>query len=136
MAAHFEIHVNDMAAAKAFYSKVLGWSFMSMAEAGMDQPDDPSDYHLVVADDIGPQHTLSGGLLLRADTPHAPGTAIRGCTLTFNVTDCDATYKTALAKGGAEALPPTDFPGIGRCAYCEDGQGNVFGVIAPAGKEA
>lgn len=30
---------------------------------------------------------------------------------------------------GAQALPHTDFPGIGRVAYCEDGQGSVFGII-------
>ena len=28
---------------------------------------------------------------------------------------------------------PTDYPGIGRCAYVEDGQGNVVGMITPEG---
>jgi hypothetical protein len=51
--------------------------------------------------------------------------------LTFTVADVDATYKKALATGGAEAMPPTDFEGIGRLAYCEDGEGNIFGIIQP-----
>ena len=37
----------------------------------------------------------------------------------------------ALANGGAEALPPEDYPGIGRCAYVEDGEGNIVGMITP-----
>jgi len=68
----------------------------------------------------------------RMDDAPAPGSPIRGGTMTFEVADCDASYAWALANGGAEALPPQDFPGIGRCAYIEDGQGNVVGMIAPA----
>jgi predicted enzyme related to lactoylglutathione lyase len=52
--------------------------------------------------------------------------------MTFEVDDCDATYAWALANGGAEALPPMDYPGIGRAAYVEDGQGNIVGMITSA----
>lgn len=125
MSAHFEIHVADMEAAKKFYELVLGWQFEPMPGG------EEMDYHLVVASDIGPGKSLSGGLMKRIGDAPAKGSPIRGCTLTFDVADCDATYATALSNGGAEALPPADYPGIGRCAYMEDGQGNVFGVIAP-----
>ncbi|MEX0344083.1 MAG: VOC family protein [Rhizobiaceae bacterium] len=37
----------------------------------------------------------------------------------------------ALASGGAEALPPENYPGVGRCAYVEDGEGNIVGMITP-----
>ena len=66
------------------------------------------------------------------DASPEPGTAIRGGTMTFDVADCDERYAWALANGGAEALPPTDMPGIGRFAYVEDGQGNVVGMIKSA----
>ena len=125
MPAHFEIHVNDMDRAKTFYAQFLGWTYSPMAEGGGDE----IDYHLIHADDIGPEHTLTGGMLLRQDDSPAPGGPVRGATLIFEVADVDALYVQALASGGAEALPPTDFPGIGRCAYCEDGQGNIFGMI-------
>ncbi|QIE46371.1 VOC family protein [Pseudohalocynthiibacter aestuariivivens] len=130
MSAHFEIHVNDMDRAKQFYSKVLGWRFTPMSEGGGDE----AAYHLVEGDGIGAEHGLTGGLLRRMDKSHDAGSAIRGCTLTFDVGDVDAVYATALANGGSEALPPTDYPGIGRVAYCEDGQGNVFGFITSAGE--
>ena len=94
------------------------------------------NYHLAEGDDIGAETALTIGLLQRPDTPHAAGSAVRGGTMTFEVTDCDDRYAWALANGGAEALPPTDFPGIGRCAYVEDGQGNIVGMITPAEGEA
>ena len=75
--------------------------------------------------------SLRGGLRVRVSAP-APGGPVRGCTLTFEVADVDALYAKALANGGAEAMPPTDFPGIGRCGYCEDGEGNIFGMITSA----
>ena len=130
MAAHFEIHVNDMDRAKRFYGDVLGWRFIPMSEGGGDEV----EYHLVEADGIGDGHALTGGMMRRMGDAPAPGSAIRGCTLTFEVADVDAIYQKALNTGGAEALPPTDYPGIGRAACCEDGEGNVFGIITPAGE--
>ena len=76
---------------------------------------------------------LTAGLLAMQRMGDAPaaGSPVRGGTMTFEVDDCDDRYAWALAHGGAEALPPTDFPGIGRCAYVEDGQGNIVGMISP-----
>lgn len=125
MPAHFEIFVADVEAAKTFYTTVLGWEFEPMPGA------EEVEYHLIKAPDIGPGNPLTGGMLKRPDATPPNGNPVRGCTITFEVKDCDATYATALANGGAEALPPTDFPGIGRCAYMEDGFGNIFGTITP-----
>ncbi len=33
----------------------------------------------------------------------------------------------------ADALPPQNFSAVGRCAYVEDGQGNMVGMIEPEG---
>ena len=121
--AHFEIHVNDLSAAKAFYSDLFGWTFEQMPMDGMDYQ---------IANGAGLGGDLTVGMFVRMDTAQTAGTAIRGGTMTFEVADVDAKYAWALDNGGAEALPPTDFPGIGRCAYVEDGQGNVVGMITPA----
>jgi uncharacterized protein len=125
--AHFEIFVNDMDAAKAFYGGLFGWSFSRMSG-----PDDP-EYALAAAPYLGEGKGLTVGMMVRPDASPSPGSAIRGGTMTFEVTDCDERYGWALANGGAEALPPADYPDIGRAAYVEDGQGNVVGFIAPAG---
>jgi hypothetical protein len=123
---HFEIHATDVDRAKAFYSGLFGWRFQPMP-GGEDV-----GYHLIEGRDIGMDHGLTGGLMQRMDAAPPSGSPIRGGTMTFDVTDCDERYAWALANGGAEALPPTDFPGVGRCAYVEDGQGNVVGIIASA----
>ena len=123
---HFEIHASDVEAAKAFYTGLFGWAFNEMPGG------EEMNYHLIEGADIGVEKPLSGGLMSRmGDAPEA-GSPIRGGTMTFAVADCDERYEWALANGGAEALPPMDYPGIGRCAYVEDGQGNVVGMITPA----
>lgn len=123
---HFEIHVGDVARAKSFYGELFGWSFHPMP-GGEDV-----DYHLIEGSGLSTAGPLSGGLMRRIGDAAAAGSPIRGGTMTFEVEDCDARYAWALEHGGAEALPPTDFPGIGRCAYVEDGEGNVVGLITPA----
>lgn len=120
---HFEIHASDVDAAKTYYAGLFGWKFTPMPGG------EEMDYHLIEGRGIGMGQGLTGGIFRRMDTAHAPGTAIRGGTMTFDVDDVDATYAWALANGGAEALPPTDGPGIGRYAYVEDGQGNIVGFI-------
>ncbi|MEM1428792.1 MAG: VOC family protein [Pseudomonadota bacterium] len=125
---HFEIFVADVAAAKSFYGGLFGWTFNRLA-MGVE-----NDYHLIEGDDIGGEEPLSGGIMRRMDATPAAGSPIRGGTMTFEVKDCDERYAWALAHGGAEALPPTTEPGIGRFAYVEDGQGNVVGMITSEGK--
>lgn len=120
---HFEIHVSDTADARAFYSGLFGWTFEVMPTG------DDMEYYLISGPEI--EAGLTGGLMPRTGPAPEAGTPVRGCTLIFTVTDCDERYAWALANGGAEALPPTDYPGIGRAAYVEDGQGNIVGFITP-----
>ncbi|MEY8828074.1 VOC family protein [Sedimentitalea sp. XS_ASV28] len=126
---HFEIHVQDVEAAKSFYGGLFGWQFEAIP--GLEE----AGYHMIQGDGIGGANGLTAALMLRADSPPDAGSPIRGGTMTFEVADCDARYDWALAHGGAEALPPTDYPGIGRCACVEDGQGNVVGMMTPAGED-
>ncbi|WP_035920108.1 VOC family protein [Leisingera aquimarina] len=123
---HFEIHATDVEAAKAFYSGLFGWQFEPMPGA------EDAAYHLIEGRDIGMAHGVTGGLMKRMGDAPAAGGPVRGGTMTFDVQDCDERYNWALGNGGAEALPPQDYPGIGRCAYVEDGQGNIVGMITPA----
>ena len=123
---HFEIHAKDVEAAKSFYGGLFGWTFEPMPGA------EDMEYHLIEGDQIGMNMGLTGGLMRRIGDAPEKGSPIRGGTMTFDVADCDDRYAWALENGGAEALPPEDYPGIGRCAYVEDGQGNVVGFITPA----
>ncbi len=126
---HFEIHASDIDLAKDFYTGLFGWTFSPMPGG------EEVGYHLIDGEDIGGDMALTGGLMLRMDSAPAAGSPVRGGTMTFEIADCDERYTWALANGGAEALPPTDYPGIGRCAYVEDGQGNIVGMITPTPEE-
>jgi predicted enzyme related to lactoylglutathione lyase len=123
---HFEIYVADVEQAKTYYGGLFGWKFQAMPGG------EEMEYHLAEGGEVGLEKGCTLGILQRPDTAHAAGSAVRGGTMTFEVDDCDTRYAWAIANGGAEALPPTDFPGIGRCAYVEDGQGNIVGMITPA----
>ena len=127
MPAHFEIHVTDVDRAKAFYAGLFGWTFSAMPGA------EDMGYHLAEGEDFGQGKTLTVGMMRRADARPAPGSPIRGGTMTFEVADVDERYGWALDNGGSEALPPTDMPGVGRFAYVEDGEGNVVGMIKSEG---
>lgn len=122
---HFEIHVADSARAQAFYKGLFGWSFSAMPGG------EEMEYALIEGSDIGLEKDVSGGMMKRMGPVPAAGSPVRGGTMTFDVSDCDQSYAWALAHGGAEALPPMDYPGVGRCAYVEDGEGNVVGMISP-----
>jgi predicted enzyme related to lactoylglutathione lyase len=123
---HFEIYVKDVDKAKSYYSGLFDWTFHAMEGA------EDMQYHLAEGRDIGVGKGCTIGLLKRPDQAHPAGSAVRGGTMTFEVDDCDKRYAWALSNGGTEALPPQDYPGIGRCAYVEDGQGNIVGMITPA----
>ena len=123
---HFEIYASDVDRARAFYGGLFGWEFSPMEGA------EEMGYYLIEGDQIGMERELTGGLLHRMGEAPEQGSPVRGGTMTFEVADCDERYVWALAHGGAEALPPEDYPGIGRCAYVEDGEGNIVGMITPA----
>ena len=126
---HFEIHASDVEAAKTFYTGLFGWTFSLMPGA------EDFEYHLIEGTDVGAGKGCTAGIMRRMNETPAPSGPIRGGTMTFEVPDCDKGYEWALANGGAEALPPMDYPGMGRCAYVEDGFGNVVGMITPEAGE-
>ena len=128
MAAHFEIHATDVAHAKAFYAGLFGWTFTPMEGA------EDAQYHLIDGPHFG--NGLTAGIMMRMGPAPEAGSPVRGGTMTFEVSDCDERYAWALANGGSEALSPADYPGVGRCAYVEDGEGNIVGMITSSEPEA
>ena len=110
-----ELLTTDVAAAKHFYTQLLGWTTedVSMAE-GM---------HYTVIKSAG---TDIGGIMpvppANAGMPPCWGTYI-------TVDDVDATTRRAAQLGAKTLVPPTDIPQVGRFAVLQDPQGAVISTI-------
>jgi predicted enzyme related to lactoylglutathione lyase len=56
-------------------------------------------------------------------------TNVKTTTNTVGVESVDAAIKAATDAGGKLVMPKTPIPGVGYFAYCEDTEGNLFGVM-------
>lgn len=121
---HFEIHVDDMPRAQAFYAAAFGWQFQDWSEyAGM-------PYAGIVTGPEGSQG-INGALMKRRGVPLAEGAPINGAVLTMGVEDFDAAAAKIQGAGGSIAMPKYALPGMAWQGYFVDTEGNVFGVHQP-----
>src|SRR5579864_3787766 len=112
---HFEISADQPERASQFYTAVFGWEIKKW--------EGPTDYWLVTT---GTESTLgiNGGLMAR---PH-PGTTTVN---TVDVPSVDEYVAKITAHGGKVVMAKTPIPGVGYFAYCQDTEGNVFGIMQP-----
>jgi predicted enzyme related to lactoylglutathione lyase len=110
---HFEIPAAEPERAAAFYGKVFGWKF--------DKWPGPMEYWMVVTgkDD---ERGINGGMMRK------PG-GIASTTNTIGVASVDDSVAAVQEAGGKNIMPKTPIPAVGYFAYCEDTEGNVFGVM-------
>ncbi len=128
---HFEIHATDPQQLIDYYGSLLGWTFTTYG--GGDQP-----YWVIDTGEgaIGntaakPGLGINGGLTQRVGPRPKIGATVNGCNIVVGVDDVDGLMARGIELGGTEALPATDFPGIGRGGYLLDPDNNVFGLISP-----
>ncbi len=110
---HFEIPAGDPQRASAFYQKVFGWKF--------DKWPGPMEYWVVATGADGVPG-INGGMLKK------PG-PVTVTTNTIGVESVDAAVAAAVKAGGKQMTPKSPIPGVGYFAYCEDTEGNLFGVM-------
>ena len=128
---HFEIHASEPEKLIDFYSDLLGWKFENYG--GGDQP-----YWVIdtgegaIGNNAGqPGLGINGGLTQRMGLRPDVGAPVNGCNIVVGVDDVDGLMRRGIELGATEALPATDWPGIGRGGYLLDPDGNVFGLISP-----
>lgn len=121
---HFEIHVDDMERAKAFYGEVFGWTFEDWSEyAGM-------PYFGAITGDAS-QPGINGALIKRQGPPPQEGQAVNGYACTLGIANYDTTEAAILKHGGKLALPKYALPGMAWQGYYIDTEGNLFGIHQP-----
>jgi len=111
---YVELAVDDLARAKDFYARALGWGFNDYGP----------DYAGIKAA-ADPEHEF-GGL-----SSHAAGPRGDGVVALARTDDVDADVANVLAAGGRITVELHDYPG-GRRFMFADPWGNVLGVYQPA----
>ncbi|MFS0890347.1 VOC family protein [Peribacillus frigoritolerans] len=121
---HFEIHVNDMERAKAFYGEVFGWSFQDWSDyAGM-------PYFGAVTGNEN-EHGIDGALMQRQSAPPETHQALNAFACTIGVENYDITEAKIIENGGKLAMPKFALPGMAWQGYYIDPEGNTFGIHQP-----
>jgi predicted enzyme related to lactoylglutathione lyase len=110
---HFEICVDDMESAARFYTKVFGWKIEKVA--------DGSDYCFITTDEYEGL-AITGGLTKRIDEWDST-------VNTIDVPSVD-TFANKIAEAGGKVLAPKiAVSGVGYVQYCQDVEGNSFGIM-------
>jgi hypothetical protein len=112
-----DLNTGDVAAARAFYSGLLGWKI----EPG---EKDPSGYLHI----SNGEHMIGGVPSAEQVPPNTPPHWL----LYFEVADCDASTAKATELGARALMPPMSLEGVGRFAVIADPQGAVFALFTPA----
>ena len=121
---HFEIYVDDIERAKAFYGAAFGWTFEDFSQLT------GSPYWGIVAGAEG-EPGINGGLLERSGPAPAPGSGANAFVCTMEVADYDDTERKILAAGGEVAVPRMALPGMAWQGYYLDPEGTTFGLHQP-----
>ena len=110
---HFEIATDSPERAVQFYSEVFGWKIQKWGG--------PEDYWLCTTGDAE-QPGIDGALMRRSK----PGwTTVN----TIEVPSLDDSIARIVEAGGKVVSPKETIPGVGDFAYCQDTEGNAFGIL-------
>jgi predicted enzyme related to lactoylglutathione lyase len=109
---HFEIPAENPERAAAFYKKAFEWK--------IERWPGPMDYWMV---NTGADGTpgINGGLMKKGN--------VSTTTNTIGVELVDKAIEAVTNAGGKLIMPKTPIPTVGYFAYCQDTEGNLFGVM-------
>jgi predicted enzyme related to lactoylglutathione lyase len=109
----FEVSADDVQRAVKFYQHVFGWKIEGAEEA--------SNYCMISTGDED-EGAIPGAVMERA--------ALSESTVnTFDVPNLDSFAKKITEAGGEVIAPKISIPGVGYVQYCQDTEGNTFGII-------
>ncbi|MBI2844976.1 MAG: VOC family protein [Chloroflexi bacterium] len=110
---HFEIAADDPERAAKFYTNVFGWQ--------MQKWEGPQEYWLITTGPEG-EPGIDGGLGRRQEPNEVYAVN------TIGVSSVDEYVAKVLEHGGKVVNPKHAIPGVGYQAYCQDTEGNMFGI--------
>ncbi len=124
---HFEIYVQDMARARAFYEAVLGVKLEKIAPP---TPELDMDMWFFSMDaESGMSRYGAGGMLVKAEGFASGGS---GTLVYFGCDDCAVQAARAAAHGGSVFQEKTSIGEHGFCSLARDTEGNLIGFHSMA----
>lgn len=114
----FDINVNDMERAAAFYEAV----FMKSLEVMVD----PTDSNVQMKSFPTDMTAYGAGGALVEREGSSPG--VGGTTVYFGVEDCSVEESRVSASGGQVIRPKMSIGEFGWISLCMDTEGNIFGL--------
>ena len=108
---HFEIPADDPNRAVKFYGDVFGWKIQKWE--GMD--------YWLCETGKAPEPGIDGAIMPREEK--------RTTVNTINVASLEEASEEITLAGGKLTTPRTAVPGIGYFRYCQDTEGNTFGIM-------
>lgn len=115
--AWFDIYVDDLDRAVAFYQTVLGTELEAMG--------DPTGETRMMS--FPADMTAYGAAGALTKSPHA-GPGVGGTVIYFGVEDCAVNEARVAAAGGSIVRPKFSIGEFGFVALCMDTEGNMFGM--------
>lgn len=109
---HFEISVDDMERAVAFYTKVLGWRIRKEHE----------ENYWLIEDNPDSNQRITGGLVQRSCVDEST-------IIIFDVASLNDTTRKIAQAGGKILHHKISLPGVGYVQYCVDSEGNMFAIL-------
>jgi predicted enzyme related to lactoylglutathione lyase len=116
---HFEIHAENPEKAIKFYQSVFNWQFNRWGE---------QEYWLVITGKPG-ERGIDGGLMKRQGDSPVKGQEVNSYVCTVEVNSVDESVIDVESNGGKIVVPKMPIPGVGWLAYCNDTEGNIFGIM-------
>jgi uncharacterized protein len=111
---HFEIGADEAERALSFYRDVFGWHAQKWEGS--------EDFWLLVTGDEGPG--INGGLYRRHE-----GMSFNAHVNTIDVPSVEEYLARVESAGGKAVTKKITLPGVGYLAYCQDTEGNTFGIM-------
>jgi len=108
---HFEIPADEPERAVKFYKRVFDWEMDRFS---------PMEYWLATTGKE-PEPGIDGAIMRRSDD--------KGVKNTIGVANLEEYMEKVIASGGKVITPKMPVQGVGWLVYCEDTEGNVFGMM-------
>ncbi|PKN58951.1 MAG: glyoxalase [Deltaproteobacteria bacterium HGW-Deltaproteobacteria-14] len=118
----FDLMTSDPAAAREFYTKVVGWTLAGWEGAGPDG----NEHYLMFAGPAGPV----GGSMALPEAAKAMGAPPHWLGY-VGAEDADATIAEAVELGAKILMPARTMAGVGRFGVVADPFGAAFGIYTP-----